>query len=219
MLLKLDLARAFDSLSWAFLFEVLRHLGFSDRFIGWLAILLSSASTKVLINGEPGPPICLRRGLWQGDPLSPQLFVLAVYVLGKLIRRAIDLGILQQLHPRRTVPSVSLYADDVILFCHTTAGDIAAVEAIPHLFGQASGLQVNFTKSSATLIRCEAEEAANLLQPLGCQIVDFPITYLGIPLTIRKPTSAQMEPLVEKMARRLPTWKSRLMQNRADWPL
>jgi hypothetical protein len=68
MLLKLDLARAFDSLSWAFLFEVLRHLGFSDRFIGWLAILLSSASTKVLINGEPGPPICLRRASGRETP-------------------------------------------------------------------------------------------------------------------------------------------------------
>jgi hypothetical protein len=108
VLLKLDLARAFDSLSWPFLFEVLRQHGFGDRFLEWLAILLSSASTRVLINGEPGPPIWHRRGLRQGDPLSPQLFVLAVDVLSKIIKRAIDAGILQQLHPRRPVPAVSL---------------------------------------------------------------------------------------------------------------
>jgi hypothetical protein len=54
VLLKLDLAHALDSISWPFLFEVLRRYGFSDKFLDWLAILLSSASTRVLINGEPG---------------------------------------------------------------------------------------------------------------------------------------------------------------------
>jgi hypothetical protein len=54
-LVKLDLARAFDSLSWPFLFEVLQQYGFGYRFLDWLATLL--ASTCVLINGEPGPPI------------------------------------------------------------------------------------------------------------------------------------------------------------------
>jgi hypothetical protein len=57
VLLKLDLAKAFDSLSWPFLFEALHQYGFSDHFLEWLAILLSSASTRVLLNGESGPPI------------------------------------------------------------------------------------------------------------------------------------------------------------------
>jgi hypothetical protein len=55
VILKLDLARAFDSISWPFLFKVLRRFGFGDRFLDWLAILLSSASTRVLINGKLGP--------------------------------------------------------------------------------------------------------------------------------------------------------------------
>lgn len=192
--------------------EVLRQYGFSDKFIDWLAILLSSANTRVLLNGEPGPPIWHRRGLRQGEPLSPQLFVLAVDVLGRLITRAIEAGIMQQLHPRRTMPSISLYADDVILFCHASAGDVEAVKAILKLFGQASGLHVNYAKSSATLIRCETDEAAHVIQHLGCPIVDLPITYLGIPLTIRRPTAAQLQPLVDRMAGKLPSWKSRLMQ-------
>jgi hypothetical protein len=92
VLLKLDLARAFDTISWPFLFEVLRRYGFSTRFLDWLAILLPSASTRVLLNGNPGPPIWHRRGLRQGDPLSPQLFVLAVDTVGRLIKRAMGLG-------------------------------------------------------------------------------------------------------------------------------
>jgi hypothetical protein len=110
------------------------------------------------------------------------------------------------------VPSISLYADDVILFCHPTNDDITAVKEILRVFGQASGLQVNYAKSSATLIRCETDEETNAVELLGCPIVELPISYLGIPLTIHKPTAAQLQPLVERMADKLPTWKTRLMQ-------
>jgi hypothetical protein len=86
--------------------------------------------------------------------LSPQLFVLAVDVLGRLFKHAVQLGILQRLHPRKDIPPISLYADDVVLFCHPTANDLDAVREILHLFGRASGLNVNFSKSSASLLRC-----------------------------------------------------------------
>lgn len=56
IMLKLDIARAFDSVSWGLLFEVLMKLGFGPRFREWVAILLSTASSRVLLNGEPGPP-------------------------------------------------------------------------------------------------------------------------------------------------------------------
>jgi hypothetical protein len=110
------------------------------------------------------------------------------------------------------VPSISLYADDVILFCHPTNDDITAVKEILRVFRQASGLQVNYAKISATLIRCETDEETNAVELLGCPIVELPISYLGIPLTIHKPTAAQLQPLVERMAGKLPTWKTRLMQ-------
>jgi hypothetical protein len=210
VLLKLDLARAFDTVSWPFLFEVLRQYGFGTRFLDLLAILLSTANTRVLLNGEPGPPIWHRRGLRQGDPLSPQLFVLAVDTLGRLIQHAMEL-VLQRLHPRRPVPEISLYADDVVHFCHPTDNDLASIRAILQLFGRSSGLMVNYSKSSATLLHCETDEAARITATLGCQIAELPLAYLGIPLTIRRPTSAQLQPLVQKAAGMLPTWKSRLM--------
>lgn len=101
ILLKLDLARTFDSLSRPFLFEVLRQYGFRDKFLEWVGILLSSANTKVLLNGSPGPPIWHR----QGDSMSPQLFVLAVDTLSRLFKRATELGVIRQLHPTRSIPS------------------------------------------------------------------------------------------------------------------
>ena len=105
----------------------------------------------------------------------------------------------------------TLYADDVILFCHPSPEDTLAVKEILQLFGRASGLRVNFQKSTATLIRCDMDLAAPTLTNLACPIVDLPITYLGIPLTIRRPTAAQLQFLVDKTAGKLPTWKAHLM--------
>jgi hypothetical protein len=89
VLLKLDLARAFDSISWSFLFEVLRYMGFGERFLKWIALLLYTANIKVLVNGSPGGRIYHARGLRQGDPTSPLLFVAGMEVMTALIERAV----------------------------------------------------------------------------------------------------------------------------------
>jgi hypothetical protein len=89
VLIKLDLTRAFDSISWAFLFEVLRGLGFGHIFLKWISIILSSASTRVTVNGVPGNRIKHVKGLRQGDPISPMLFNCGMEALTVLITRAI----------------------------------------------------------------------------------------------------------------------------------
>uniref|UniRef100_A0A453EUQ5 Reverse transcriptase domain-containing protein n=1 Tax=Aegilops tauschii subsp. strangulata TaxID=200361 RepID=A0A453EUQ5_AEGTS len=72
--------------------------------------------------------------------------------------------------------------DDVTLFCHPQPDDIEVVKAILQLFGRASGLHVNFAKSTATLIGCEDDTVMPVIESLGCPIVDLPITYLGLPI-------------------------------------
>jgi len=118
------------------------------------------------------------------------------------MQRALQTGILQRLHPRCSIPAISLYADDVMLFCHATPGDVAAVQGILAMFSTASGLQVNYTKSSATVLHGD-DSSAELIEQLGCPAVDLPVTYLGIPLTTRRPSAAQLQPLVDSVAVRL----------------
>lgn len=84
VLLKLDITKAFDTVSWAFLLELMQHLRFGPRWRGLICNLLYMSSTKVLLNGVPGQNIQHRRGLWQGDPLSPMLFILVMNVLTQL---------------------------------------------------------------------------------------------------------------------------------------
>jgi len=95
-----------------------------------MSILLGSASTKVLLNGRPGNRIYHARGLRQGDPLSLMLFVLAMEVLGRLIRWAESQSIFSPLRCTAVRSRVSLYADDVIMFITPEVNDIVAIKTI-----------------------------------------------------------------------------------------
>jgi hypothetical protein len=211
VMLKLDIAKAFDSVSWALLFEVLTKVGFGPRFRELVAILLSTASTRVMLNGEPGPPIWHLRGLRQGDPLSPMLFVLFINTLNRVLAKAKELGMLRRVANRELVTTVSLYADDVVIFCHPDETELRVVRAILGLFGDASGLRTNFAKCSVTPIACSEEVAQGAAGEMECQLAPFPVKYLGIPLSIRRVSAAALQPLVDSIADRLPLLKFAMM--------
>jgi hypothetical protein len=97
VLIKVDIAKAFDSVSWEFLLQLLSFMGFPRRWTEWISMLLSTASTRVLVNGRPGRKIWHARGLRQGDPLSPMLFVLVMEVVNAMISVADTRGVLQPL--------------------------------------------------------------------------------------------------------------------------
>jgi hypothetical protein len=181
ILLKLDISKAFDLVSWPFLLEVMQNLGFRQIWRDIISGLLSSASTQVLLNGIPGDTICHRRGLRQGDPLSLMHFILAMDVLGFLISKAENDGVLKPLAPRTLKHRVSFYADDVVLFLQPVAKDINLVLDILRLFGEASGLHNNVQKSSVYPIQCDEAEKAVVQQLLPCDLLDFPCQYLGLP--------------------------------------
>jgi hypothetical protein len=146
LLMKLDISKAFDSVSWTYLLDMLQVRGFGVRWRNWIAAFLSTASKHVLFNGEEGASIAHRRGLRQGDPLSPLLFLLAMEPLPRIFALATEEGILS---PLAGSIRCSLYADDVALFIKPTAGEVAVTKAILKVFGEVSGLVVNLTKSQA----------------------------------------------------------------------
>ena len=174
-------------------------------------MLLSNASTKILVNGNVGRRICHARSLRQGDPLSPMLFILVMDVLGYLILKAEEEGLLQPLATRSLQHRVSLYADDAVIFLRPAARDINTTLDILHWFGEASGLRNNAQKSSVFPIRCADQELAVLQELLPCEISNFPCKYLGLPLTLKKLTKEQVQPLIDRISNQLPGWKADLM--------
>ena len=211
LLLKLDITKAFDSVSWSFLMEVLRKLGFGSRWRDLLCGLLSSSSSQVLLNGIPGDFIQHRRGLRQGDPLSPMLFILVMDVLNWLVTRAAEAGLLKPLSRRPIQHRISLYADDVALFIQPSASDMSLTLRMLELFGDASGLKTNVQKSNVLPIHCAEDDMSLIQSLLPCEILEFPCKYLGLPLSIRKLTKEQLQPVIDRIADQLPGWKADLM--------
>lgn len=157
LLLKLDITKAFDSIAWPFILEVLSYLGFGSRWRTLLCNLFSSSSTRILLNGIPGEPIRHCRGLRQGDPLSPMLFIIAMDVLSGLVAKADELGLLQLLAPRHIGHRLSIYADDVVMFISPSSSDLELTRVMLQKFGTASGLHANLGKSSIVPIQCLEE--------------------------------------------------------------
>jgi hypothetical protein len=120
------------------------------------------------------------------------LFILVMDILARLVQKASEDGFLQPLSSRRLRHRISLYADDTVLFLKPDASDISLVIELLSLFGKASGLHTNLQKSSVVSIRCDDQTIAATKDLLHCESADFPCKYLGLPLSIKKLTRAQI---------------------------
>ena len=209
LFLKLDISKAFDSVDWALLLEILAHLGFGAVWRNLVSNLLHSASTQVLLNGEPGDFITYRRGLQHGDPLSPMLFILVMDVLNSLFMKAEEEGLLQPLHSAGQ--RLSLYADDVALFIRSEEDDLQITKNILQVFEKASGLRTNLQKSCVIPIQCDDEIAEVVNNTLQCTTTSFPTTYLGLPVSDKKLRRCDLLIWIEKIANKLPGWKAPLL--------
>jgi hypothetical protein len=158
LLLKIDIARAFNSVAWPFVLDILRHLGFPGYWTNWISTILMSASTRPLLNGTPGQRICHARGLHQGDALSPLLFVLVVEVLDALFRKAGDCHLLQSLGLRTLPHRASLYADDLVLLLYPRQQDLLLLRQVVEIFEGASSLGCNLSKCQMAAIRWDEDQ-------------------------------------------------------------
>ena len=206
VLLKINIAKAFDLVFWEFLLDLLQHMGFGSRWRDWIATILSIAITKIMLNGKPRRRICHARGLRQGDPLSPLLFVLVMEVLNHLLAFIERDGFLS---PVRGIGSaqVSLYAEDLVLFVAPLEHDVQAVKATLSIFGQALGLFSNLEKAwphpSTDLPTSSC--LSNSYCPARSR--NSPYRYLGIPLSVYKLKRSDEQPIIDKVASRILGWK------------
>ena len=214
LFMKLDIHKAFDTVNWSYLLEVLQALGFGARWCEWISILIRMASSCALLNGQRGPTFNHARGVHQGDPLSLMFFILAMDPLQRLLDMATHQGILTPLPPVAAKWRTSMYADDAAIFINPIKEDVEAIQTILEAFGNFSVLHINLHKSSIHPIRCEETGLDWVLSPFTGTRGTFPCKYLGLQLHVRSLQKILVQPLIERIGQRLPGWKGRWL-NRA----
>lgn len=112
-------------------------------------------------------------------------------------------GLFTPLGPRGA-QRVSVYADDLVMLIVPHEQDLLAVKTLLQLFGEASGLFANLDKSVVTPIHCDGAAVQRVINILGCRIENFPVKYLGVPLSIFRLTKSDEQAIIDKVAARIP---------------
>eukprot|EP00253_Pinus_taeda_P026386 PITA_26386 len=149
---KIDLSKAYDRISWTYHKMLLTHLGFKIDFINWIMGCITSVNFVVLINGVSSPFFKGQRGLRQGCHLSPLLFLLVAEGLSQLILKAKREGTVKGLEVAVNLfISHLLFVDEILLFSNGNMTEIKELKNILELFMKATGMQVNYRKSQLIL--------------------------------------------------------------------
>jgi hypothetical protein len=211
MLIKLDLSKAFDRLSWQYLRSVLESFGFDNHWVDWILKLTSSAFFSILVNGTPSRPFRSTRGIRQGDPLSPFLFVIMAEGLGRYLKAAVLEGSLDglPLHNLHPAPSHSQFVDDTLLLNTPSVREATKLNSILSDFSDASGMLLNLDKSKLFFFNTPVTVQAHLSGLLGIARSTLPSTYLGIPLTGDSTKSISWDSLLLSISNRLNNWTFR----------
>lgn len=171
----------------------------------------NTSSSRVYINGQDSEPFPHKRGLRQGDPLSPMLFNIAVDVFQRMVKMANE-TLDSSLSNKLADPIFALqYADDTAIIASADISTLITFKLILRLFTSISGLQVNFAKSSFIPINTQEDDRNWITVVLGFSRTSFLINYLSMPLSIKRPSRASYLPLIEKIKGRLQGWQSRLL--------
>ena len=179
---KLDIKKAYDHVNWEALLDLLKRMGFGVRWCRWIHTCISTVQFSVLFNGSPTDFFGSSRGLRQGDPLSPMLFLVMMEVFSKMMKRAEGASLLRGFRVAgRQGGGVGvshlLFVDDTILFCDANEEQILHVRMLLLCFQAMTGLKVNALKSEMVPIE-EVPNVFVLAEILGCRVGSLPMTYI-----------------------------------------
>ena len=186
-------------------------MGFGVKWCRWIHTCISTIQFSVLFNGSPADFFGSSRGLRQGDPLSPMLFVVMMEVFSKMMKRAEGAGLLRGFRVASRQGgglgvSHLLFTDDTILFCNADEEQILHVRMLLLCFQAVTGLKVNALKNEMVPIG-EVPNVSILAEILGCRVGSLPMTYLGMPLGASHQSPTIWNPILEKFERKLAGWK------------
>ncbi|GJT01054.1 RNA-directed DNA polymerase, eukaryota [Tanacetum coccineum] len=196
MLFKVDFAKAFDSVKW------------DPIWCKWIKGCLNNARGSVLVNGSPTSEFQFFKGLKQGDPLSPFLFILVMETLHLSFMRICNAGLYKGISISNSlVISHLFYADDVVFLGEWNDRNVRSLLNVLKCFYLASGLKININKSKIMGMGVPSgnvDLAANLV---GCSILHTPFNYLGVKVGSNMNRICEWDDIISKVSSRLSKWK------------
>lgn len=184
MTIKIDFEKAYDQLKWSFIQNTLFEIKFPQLLISYIMECITTSTMQVLWNGEPTDSFRPDRGIRQGDPLSPYIFVLCMERLNQIIEEAIIANKWKPIQASRNGPKLSnlCFADDIILFVEALVEQAEIIQQCLHRFCIASGSKIIFTKLRVYFSRNMTEfEIKCISQVLGIEKTEDFGMYLGMP--------------------------------------
>lgn len=208
-LFKVDFEKAFNSINWGYLESVMSQMGLGDKWRFWIRGCLSSSRASVLINGTATKDFPITKGVRQGDPLSPFIFIIAMEGLNVAIKTACLKELFKGVDIPNNGPYLShlFYAGDAIFIGNWATSDFVNLARILRCFHVSSGLKVNFHKSKVFGISVSDGDISSCARIMGYEALSFPFTYLGVPVGANISLKRNLKPITEKMRNKLSSWK------------
>ncbi|XP_060972631.1 uncharacterized protein LOC133038482 [Cannabis sativa] len=214
MALKLDMSKAYDRVEWGFSEAVLRAMGFSDRWIGLTLGCVKSVRYHVINSGQKLGPIFPTRGIRQGCPLSPYLFIVCAEGLSSLIKHAEATKLITGCKVARSAPPIShlLFADDSYVYCKASEEEANRVLTLLRTFEEASGQKVNLHKSSAFFSsNTRVDIRRRVCSLMQVQEAGADSLYLGLPSIVGRNKNDVLGFLKERMRKRITSWEGKFL--------
>ncbi|CAN0907190.1 Transposon TX1 uncharacterized 149 kDa protein [Linum grandiflorum] len=216
MCLKLDMKKAYDMVDWDCLDITLQAFGFCSEWRDCISACIRSVRFDVLFNGTTTGAFSPTRGIRQGDPLSPFLFILLSNALSIIIEKRIGTNDIHGIRLSRKGPLLThcLFADDTIIFGKASREEAEAITGIINEYGSMTGQQVNKDKSSIFFsANVPSDTRESILAATGFSTTNSHTSYLGIPTEWGRSRKETFGFLLDRLSAMAQSWKCRLLSH------
>ncbi|KAK2642390.1 hypothetical protein Ddye_024153 [Dipteronia dyeriana] len=214
MAIKLDMSKVYDRVEWVFIEQMVRKLGFFERWINLIIRRVSSISYSFMLNGSIYGLINPSRGLCQGDPLSPYMFLLCVEGFSSLVSQAVNSGEFLGFQCSRDGPTIShlFFVDDSLLFAQAMVSNCVSIRRILDAYARALGHIINFDKSAMCVsLSIPSQECDRLAAIIGFEVVDFHERYLGLPYFTRRKKKEIFDVITGRIWDKIRGWRDKFL--------
>ncbi|XP_074378628.1 uncharacterized protein LOC141720172 [Apium graveolens] len=210
--LKVDVSKAYDRLEWQFIEFMQQKFDFPQLWIDRIMKCVKTVTYSFLHDGKIFGSVIPQRGVRQGDPISPYLYIMCAEGLSGILRRYEEVGLLHGCKIARGAPSIShmLFTDDCYFIFRASRVEASIMKDILQQYQNVSGQMINSSKSNITFSPNTArEDRAGVCEVLRIQETDAPGKYLGMPMRMGRNKMEVLGFLKDKVQQKLQGWANK----------